>query len=461
MQEVKDSRMGTEYIPKLMFSLAMPAIIAQVINILYNIVDRMYIGHIPEVGALALTGLGVSAPLLIIISGFSMLVGGGGAPLAAIAMGKNDKEEAERILGAGTYLLTILGIVLTILIFIFKEPILYIFGASDVTFSYANSYTSIYLLGTIFVQYALGLNTFITSQGQSKIAMFSVLIGAGTNIILDPIFIFGFGMGVQGAAWATVISQALSGFYVIYFLRSKRSVIRIKKEYVHFDKLILKKTIALGVSPFIMAVTQSAVVIVFNSGLLRYGGDLHVGAMTIMQSVMQLMIVPVQGFTQGVQPIVSYNFGAQKMDRVKETVKKSLLLTVATTVIFYGVILLVPQLFARIFTTDPELTNVIIDLLPIFMGGMWMFGVQMTAQMFFVGTGEAKKSLFLALLRKVIVLIPLALILPNWFEVRGIYYSEPIADIISATTAGILLWATAKKTLSAENIALQSSKEFS
>lgn len=448
MQEVKDTRMGTESIPKLMFSLALPSIIAQFINILYNIVDRMYIGHIPEVGAYALTGLGISAPLLLIISAFSMFVGGGGAPLAAIALGRQDKEEAERILGTGTFLLTIIAIVLTVLIYLFKEPILYLFGASDVTFPYANDYTSIYLLGTIFVQYALGLNLFITSQGQSRIAMFSVLIGAVTNIILDPIFIFLFGMGVKGAAIATVISQALSSFYVLYFLCSERSIIKIKKEYFRFDGPLLRKTIALGISPFIQQATESAIVIVFNNGLLKYGGDLYVGSMTVMQSVMQLLMVPMQGFTQGVQPIISYNFGAEKLKRVRETLRRSLVITFSTTVAFYVVVFFFPQLFARIFTTDPDLTKLIVDLLPLFMGGMWLFGVQMSAQMFLVGTGEAKKSLFLALLRKVIVLIPLALLLPNFFGVMGIYYAEPIADTISASTAGIILWFTARKLLS-------------
>lgn len=332
MEEVKSSRMGTEKIPQLMLQLAIPTVIAQVINILYNIVDRMYIGHIPEIGAVALTGLGISAPLVLIISAFSMFVGGGGgAPRAAIALGKNDKAEAEKILSNGATLLTVMAVVLTVIFLIIKEPLLYLFGASEATFAYANEYSSIYIMGTIFVQYALGLNLFITSQGKTQNAMFSVLIGAIANIVLDPIFIFGFDMGVAGAAIATVISQALSAIYVIHFLTSDRSVIRIRKKYLKLDWKLMQKVVSLGVSPFVMQATESAIVVVFNKGLLQYGGDLYVGSMTIMQSVMQLLTVPISGFTQGVQPIVSYNYGAGKYGRVKETVRHSLKVTVGLT----------------------------------------------------------------------------------------------------------------------------------
>ncbi len=435
-----NSSLGTEKIGSLMLRLAIPTIIAQVINVLYNIVDRMYVGHIPEVGATALTGLGVSAPLILIISAFSMFVGGGGAPLAAIALGKNDKEKAEKILGTGTFILTLISIVLTIAVFVFKEPLLYLFGASNITYPYANEYTTIYLFGTLFVQFALGLNLFITCQGQSKIAMLSVLIGAITNIVLDPIFIFGFHMGVRGAALATVFSQALSAAFIVYFLCSEKSVIRLKKKYLKFDLSIAKKTVSLGVSPFIMQVTESAILIVFNNGLLKYGGDIYVGAMTIMQSVMQLLTIPISGFTQGVQPIVSFNYGAEKYERVKETMKISLMITFGTTTVYYILVLLFPQLFTVMFTSQTDLTDLVSKILPLFMGGMWLFGIQMSAQMFFVGTGQALKSLFIALLRKVIILIPLAIILPKFFGVMGIFYSEPIADLISASTSGFLLF---------------------
>lgn len=441
----QNSTMSSEKISKLMLRLSLPTIIAQVINILYNIVDRMYVGHIPEVGTDALTGLGVSAPLILIVSAFSMFVGGGGAPLAAIALGKDNKEEAEKILGTGTVILTFISFALTISALIFKEPLLYLFGASNITYPYANEYTTIYLFGTIFVQFALGLNLFITCQGKTKVAMFSVLIGAITNIILDPILIYGFDMGVRGAAIATVLSQALSAAFVILFLVSKKSIIRLRLKYLKLNVRYAIKTISLGVSSFTMQVTESAILIVFNNGLLKYGGDIYVGAMTIMQSVMQLLTIPISGFIQGTQPIVSYNYGAKKYDRVKETMKLSLKIIVSVTTGYYVLVFFFPHLFARIFTSEPDLLNLVVKMLPIFMGGMWLFGVQMSSQMFFVGTGQAGKSLFIALLRKVILLIPLAIILPNYFGVAGVFYSEPIADIISATTSGFLLFFSLRK----------------
>jgi len=339
----------------------------------------------------------------------------------------------------------VISIVLTLGVLILKEPLLYLFGASEVTFPYANEYTTIYLFGTIFVQFALGLNLFITCQGQTKVAMFSVLVGAITNIILDPILIYGFDMGVKGAAIATVFSQALSAAFVVSFLTSKKSIIRIRLKYLKLNINYAIKTISLGISTFTMQVTESAILIVFNNGLLKYGGDLYVGAMTIMQSVMQLLTIPISGFTQGIQPIVSYNYGAGQYDRVKETMKLSLKIIVSATTGYYVLVFFFPQLFAGLFTAESALINLVVKILPIFMGGMWLFGVQMTSQMFFVGTGQAGKSLFIALLRKVILLIPMAIILPNFFGVMGVFYSEPIADIISATTSGCLLYFSLKK----------------
>lgn len=436
----QNSEMATESIGKLMVRLAVPSIIAQVINVLYNIVDRMYVGRIPEVGADALTGLGVSAPIILIISAFSMFVSGGAAPLASIALGRDEKEESDKILGTSVVLLTIMSVILTILIFIFKEPLLYLFGASDVTYYYANEYISIYLLGTIFVQYSLGLNLFISSQGKAKVAMFSVLIGAVTNIVLDPIFIFVFDMGVAGAAIATVISQALSAFFVVYFLSSDKSIFRIRKKYLKIDWNVAKKSISLGVSPFIMNITESAIIVVFNNSLLKYGGDMYVGAMTILQSVMQLVTVPVSGFTNGIQPIISYNYGARNTDRVLKTVKYTAIVAVATTASYFVLVSLFPGMFAKIFTPDEGLIQLVTEVLPIYIGGIWLFGLQMTAQAFFVGTGQAGKSLFIALLRKVIILIPLAIILPKFMGVNGVFYSEPIADITAASVSGILLF---------------------
>lgn len=447
MDTTTDNKLGTEKIGKLVFSLALPAVIAQMVNVLYNIVDRMYIGHIPEIGSTALTGLGVCFPILMLISAFSAFVGSGGAPLASIQLGKGDKIKAEKILGNGVTMLLAFSVILTTLFMIFKEPLLYAFGASDKTFTYANQYLTIYLLGTIFVQAAIGLNTFITCQGQAKVAMFSVLIGAIINIVLDPILIFGFDLGVRGAAIATIISQGCSALWVVAFLVSKKSSLRIKLSYLKPNPKIIGSIAALGVSPFIMQATESLINIVFNSGLKHYGGDVYVGSMTILQSVMQLFVLPTQGITMGTQPIISYNYGAKNHQRVKDAFKHTLIVTVIITVTATISVVLFPQVFARMFTSDKELIALVVKVLPIFMAGIWIFGVQMACQSAFMGMGQAKISLFLALLRKVILLIPLALILPRFTGVMGIYYAEPIADILAAITTGTLFALSFKKIL--------------
>lgn len=448
LRQTKEERMGTMPIPRLMLTLAIPSIIAQLINVLYNIVDRMYIGHIPDVGFAALTGVGVTLPIIMIISAFSSFIGAGGAPLAAIALGKGDREKAEKILGNGVVMLLFFSVALSLFFMAFKRPLLYMFGASDQTIPYAERYITIYLAGTLFVQFALGLNMFISSQGQAKIAMCSVMIGAAVNIILDPIFIFGFKMGVQGAALATVISQGISAAWVVHFLLSEKSGIRIRKKNFMLDKTIILRVMALGISPFIMQSTESAITIVLNRGLSIYGGDVYVGSMTILQSVMQLIVVPVQGFTQGVQPIISFNFGAGKFDRVKKTYRLTILCTFIATTVYTILAVNFPGVFAGIFTSDGELLALVEKVLPIFMAGIWLFGIQMGCQTIFMGLGQAKISLSLALLRKVILLIPLALILPKYFGVMGIYYSEPISDMISASTAGIIFLCVRKKIVS-------------
>lgn len=448
LKQTKEERMGAMPIPRLMLTLAIPSIIAQLINVLYNIVDRMYIGHIPDVGFAALTGVGVTLPIIMIISAFSSFIGAGGAPLAAIALGKGDREKAEKILGNGVMMLLFFSVALFLFFMAFKRPLLYMFGASDQTIPYAERYITIYLAGTLFVQFALGLNMFISSQGQAKIAMCSVMIGAAVNIILDPIFIFGFKMGVQGAALATVISQGISAAWVVHFLLSEKSGIRIRKKNFVLDKMIILRVMALGISPFIMQSTESAITIVLNRGLSIYGGDVYVGSMTILQSVMQLIVVPVQGFTQGVQPIISFNFGAGKFDRVKKTYRLTILCTFIATTVYTILAVNFPGVFAGIFTSDGELLALVEKVLPIFMAGVWMFGIQMGCQTIFMGLGQAIISLSLALLRKVILLIPLALILPKYFGVIGIYYSEPISDIISASTAGIIFLCVRKKIVS-------------
>ena len=450
MNTAKDTRLGTESIPKLMFQLAVPSVVAQLINVLYNIVDRIYIGRIPEVGHLALTGVGVTFPILTLISAFSSFVGAGGAPLAAISLGKGEHKRAEQILGNSFSMLLIFSVALTMIFQLSKEPLLYMFGASDNTIGYAVDYITIYLWGTIFVQIALGLNLFITSQGQARIAMLSVLIGAVINIILDPICIFLLDMGVQGAAIATVFSQAVSAAWVLHFLYSKKSSIRIRSCYMKLSGKIVKSISMLGVSPFIMSATESAISIVLNHGLQTYGGDLYVGSMTILQSVMQLLSIPIGGFTQGVQPIISYNFGAEKFDRVKKTAKLLISFTFLLSFSFTLLTLLFPGAFGALFTSQTELLDLVKKVMPIYMFGMLIFGLQNGCQSIFLGLGQAKISIFLALLRKVFLLIPLAIILPRFFGVMGIYYSEPIADITSATTAIILFLVSIRKILSAD-----------
>ena len=433
-----DKRLGAEPIPRLIFSLALPAVAAQLINVLYNIVDRIYIGHMEGAGDLALTGVGITLPILMVISAFSAFVGMGGAPLASIRLGEGDHKGAERILGNSMTLLMIISVTLTALFLAFKRPLLYLFGASGNLIGYADSYLTIYLIGTIFVQISLGLNTYISAQGNAKTAMLSVLIGAIANIILDPILIFWAGLGVSGAALATIFSQALSAVWVMRFLLSEKSVIRLRRQNMKLDRKIVGSIAALGVSPFLMQSTESLVNVVFNSGLQKYGGDLYVGSMTIMQSVMQLIVVPINGFGQGVQPIISYNYGARLEGRVRQTFRVLITITVSVAAAMCLLVVFFPAAFASIFTQKQELIDLTARMLPVFMAGIFAFGAQMGCQATFLALGQSKISLFLALLRKVILLVPLALILPRFFGVEGIYFSEPIADILSAATAVLL-----------------------
>ncbi len=448
----KETRMATEKIGKLMISMAIPSVIAQIINILYNIVDRIYIGHIEGVGMEALTGVGVTFPIVILISAFSAFAGAGGAPLAAIWLGKGDRERAEKILGNGVTLLLFFTIVLMAFFYVFQTPLLYMFGASDVTIPYAGSYISIYLLGTVFVELALGLNAFIISQGQARVAMIAVLIGAAANIVLDPIFIFGFGMGVEGAAWATVISQALSAFWTVGFLVSEKSSLKIRLYAMKPDFKIIGKTMALGISPFIMRATESLISVVLNSGLQKYGGDVYVGSYTIMQSVMQMFTAPLGGFTQGVQPIISYNFGAGNFERVKKLYKSMIAICLVFSAAATTLIMIFPGAFATMFTNDAELIALVENVMPVFMCGMLIFGLQQGIQPTFLALGQAKISLFIAIFRKVILLVPFALILPLRFGVMGIYYAEPVSDIISAVTATVLFLLNIRKIVSKETL---------
>lgn len=449
MAQTRDEeRLAKAPIGPLMLKLAVPAVAAQVINMLYNIVDRIYIGHIPQVGDIALTGVGVTFPIIMLISAFAAFAGQGGAPLASIRLGAGDREGAEEILGNSTTMLLIAAVVLTAGFSIFKEPILYAFGASENTIGYAMDYIGIYLVGTVFVQLALGLNTFISAQGKALVAMLSVLIGAILNICLDPVFIFVLHMGVKGAALATILSQAVSAAWVVGFLLSRRSGLRIRRKNLALKGKVVGRVAGLGVAPFIMQSTESLVTVVLNTGMQTYGGDLYVGTITIMQSIMQMIVLPTQGITQGTQPIMSYNYGAGNYLRVRQTFKRLLTVTLTVTCTAFVVVALFPGMLARIFTPQPELIALVSRVMPIFFGGMWAFGAQLACQTTFMALGQARTSLFLALLRKVILLVPLAIILPRLTgSVMGIYVAEPIADILASATTLTLFLSRRKKLL--------------
>ena len=437
----------------LMLRLALPAVVAQVVNLLYNIVDRMYIGRIPGEGDLALTGLGLTFPVLLCVSAFSALVGSGGAPIAAIFLGKKDEDSAQKILGNGLFLLLVFAAVLTVLFYAVKTPLLYLVGASEYTFPYADRYLSIYLTGTLFVLLSIGLNAYISCQGKSRVAMCSVLIGAVCNIILDPILIFVLDMGIAGAALATVLSQGISALWVVSFLCSSRSVLRIRLRYLRPHADMIRRICALGVSPLIMQLTESAISLVLNNGLQAYGGDLYVGSMTILNSVMQIVFALNNGFAGGVQSIISYNYGARNFERVKQTFRRMIATTFLLGACFTLTVDLFPIFYAGLFTDNPELITLTARVLPLFTAGMWIFGIQTGCQNTFIGLGQAKISLFFALLRKVILLIPLALALPRMgLGVWGVYLSEPIADVLSAACIGIVFVRSYQKILSEEAV---------
>ena len=439
-REQKAADLGHGKVGKLLFQLALPAITAQLVNMLYNIVDRMYIGHIPEIGATALTGVGVIFPILMIISAFSSLIGMGGAPRASIKMGQQDQRGAEKILGNCFVTLIGISVVLTAVFLIFGKDLLLLFGASDKTISYGLQYMTIYVSGTIFVQMALGLNTFISAQGFAKISMMTVIIGAISNIILDPIFIFALDMGVRGAALATIISQAISSIWVVRFLLGPTTCLRIRKENLAWKPAIMLPVLALGVSPFIMQSTESLVNICLNSSLQRYGGDMYVGAMTIMASVMQILMMPLVGLTQGAQPIISFNFGAGQRDRVKRTFKLLLISSLAFCTAFWLLVMLFPNMFIMIFNNDPALVEITRRTMRIYMAGAFLLGAQIACQQTFLSLGQALITMVLAMLRKIILLIPLIYILPLFLadKVTAVFLAEPIADVLAAATTVIV-----------------------
>lgn len=436
----RQTDLGKDKIGGLIIRLAVPSIAAQLVNALYNIVDRIYIGHIDVIGSTALTGVGVTFPLILIISAFSALIGMGGAPRAAIKMGAGDNEGAEKILGNCTSVLIGLSVVLTTVFMIFKEPLLMAFGASENTIGYASDYMGIYLIGTISVQLALGLNSFISTQGFATISMATVLIGAVTNIVLDPVFIYGFNMGVKGAAIATILSQTLSAIWVVIFLTGKKTKIKIKLSNFKPERKVIFPALALGLSPFIMQSTESLVVVTLNSSLQGYGGDLAVGAMTIISSIMQLVYLPMQGLAQGAQPIISYNYGAGNKERVKKAFKMFITISLSYSVVMWLFVMLLPQLLVRIFTSDAQLMETASWALRIYMAGIFALGAQTACQQTFVSLGQANVSIILALLRKIILLIPLVYILPLFLadKVLGVFLAEPFADVIAATVTTIV-----------------------
>lgn len=440
MNRTTSNRLGTEKVSRLLFELALPSITAQLINMLYNIVDRIYIGHIEGIGSLALTGVGVCFPIIMLITAFSSLVGMGGAPQASIRMGEENTPAAEKILGNCFSLLVILAVLLTGIFLIWGRPLLLLFGASSNTLTYSLSYLNIYVIGTIFVMISLGLNTFISAQGFAKISMYTVVIGAVINIILDPILIFGLGMGVQGAALATIISQCVSAIWVLKFLTGKKTALKLQPKNMKLSKKVLFPVVALGMSPFIMQSTESLLSICFNTSLQRYGGDLAVGSMTILLSIMQVLSLPLSGLTQGAQPIISYNFGAGNTERVKEAFRLLFISGVTFATLYWLLNMVAPGLMVGIFASDPQLKEMAAWALRIYLATGFMMGIQLSCQQTFVAIGQAKISLFLALLRKIILLIPLIYILPNFFDnkVFAVFLAEPVSDFLAASTTFIL-----------------------
>ena len=434
--------MGTGSVKKLMVQMAVPALVGQVVNLLYNIVDRIYIGHIPEIGGLALTGVGLFTPILMLITAFSMLAGAGGAPRAAIAMGQGNKERAEKIMANCLTVLLILAVLLTVVFYFTSPTLLRWFGASDATLPYALEYARIYVLGSVFVLITMGMNTFITTQGFAKISMLTTVIGAGINIILDPILIFGLNMGVKGAAIATVASQAVSAIWILLFLTGKKTILKLQPKNMMLVPSIILPCLGLGISSFVMVSTESILSISFTSSLARYGGDVAVGAMTVLTSINQLITMPLSGVCQGGQPLISYNYGAKKYDRVKEAFFCQFGVCVAYTTVFWALIMLMPNVFAGIFTSDVALVDYTAWALRVFLACGFSVGFQLSCQQAFMALGQAKISLFMALLRKVFLLIPLIFILPNFFADKAfaVFLAEPVSDIVAAAVTTFMFF---------------------
>ena len=441
--------LGTAPIGKLLLKLSIPTVIAQLINMLYNVVDRIYIGHIPGEGSLALTGVGVCMPIIMIVTAFAALISSGGAPRASICMGKQDNKSAEQILGNCFSLQIVVSIVLTVVLLIWNKDLLMAFGASKNTLEYATDYMHIYALGTLFVQLTLGMNAFITAQGFTTTSMVSVLIGAICNITLDPVFIFVFNMGVKGAALATVLSQAISTIWVVVFLSGKKTQLHLLKKYMDLKPKIFLPCVALGLATFIMQASESVVTVCFNSSLLHYGGDIAVGAMTILTSVMQFAMLPLQGIAQGSQPIASYNYGAKNADRVKKTFRLLVITCLTYSTLLWAAVQISPKVFVSIFTSDAKLVAFTAPMLKIYLGGLFLFGIQIACQITFTSLGKAVNSIIVAVVRKFVLLLPLIYIMPHVVSnpTIGVYMAEPIADIIAVLFTSVLFTFQFKKAL--------------
>lgn len=451
--ETNNTYLGTEPVGSLLRKLAIPSVTAQLINMLYNIVDRIYIGHMPEHGAMALTGVGVCMPIIMIVTAFASVSSTGGAPRSSIFMGKQDYEKAEKTLGNCFFMQIFISVILTAVLLLWSRDFLLAFGASKRTIPYATDYMNIYALGTVFVQLTLGMNAFISAQGFAKTSMLSVIIGAVCNITLDPIFIFGFHMGVQGAALATIISQAISAVWVLSFLCGKKTILRLKLSHIRFCPEIALPCIALGASTFVMQSSESIISICFNSSLLKYGGDVAVGAMTILTSVMQFAMLPLQGLGQGAQPIISYNYGAKNPSRVKQAFFLLLKCSCLYAVIFWVLVLAVPSVFVQMFTTDTALISFTVNAIRIYFAVTVLFGIQVACQMTFIAINNAKSSIIVAVVRKFILLIPLIYLMPHLFtadKCRAVYMAEPVADVIAVTFTSILFFHQFRKELSME-----------
>lgn len=441
--------LGTAPIGKLLLKLSIPTVIAQLINMLYNVVDRIYIGHIPGEGSLALTGVGVCMPIIMIVTAFAALISSGGAPRASICMGKQDNKSAEQILGNCFSLQIVVSIVLTVVLLIWNKDLLMVFGASKNTLGYATDYMRIYALGTLFVQLTLGMNAFITAQGFTTTSMVSVLIGAICNITLDPVFIFVFNMGVKGAALATVLSQAISTIWVVVFLSGKKTQLHLRKKYMGLKPKVFLPCVALGLATFIMQASESVVTVCFNSSLLHYSGDIAVGAMTILTSVMQFAMLPLQGIAQGSQPIASYNYGAKNADRVKKTFRLLVITCLTYSTLLWAAVQIIPKVFVSIFTSDAKLVAFTAPMLKIYLGGLFLFGIQIACQITFTSLGKAVNSIIVAVVRKFVLLLPLIYIMPHVVSnpTIGVYIAEPIADIIAVLFTSVLFTFQFKKAL--------------